>query len=62
MVHIMFYLLYYPEGVVSTLARTVKSCVLRLCPTKICFVIAEHGAVGNTSVWCELPQVKPFNG
>lgn len=44
-------------GVVSTLARNVKTCVLRLCPDRVCFVIMERGPAGGSNIWCELTQV-----
>ncbi len=44
-------------GVVATLAKNVKTCVLRLSPTKVCFVISERGPAGGTYIWCELSQV-----
>ena len=49
----------YPStiGVVSTLARNVKTCVLRLCPDRACFVIVERGPTGGSNIWCELTQV-----
>lgn len=50
-----YYLL--STGVVSTLARNVKTCVLRLCPDRVCFVIMERGPAGGSNIWCELTQV-----
>ena len=49
----------YTAGVVSTLARNVKTCVLRLCPDRACFVIVERGPTGGSNIWCELTQVEP---
>ena len=45
--------------IVSTLARNVKTCVLRLCPDRVCFVIMEKGPAGGGNIWCELTQVQP---
>ena len=47
----------YRSGVVATLAKNVKTCVLRLTSTKLCFVISERGLVGGINIWCELTQV-----
>ena len=44
-------------GVVATLAKSVKTCVLRLSPDKVCFVISEQAPVGGANIWCELSQV-----
>ena len=41
----------------STLAKNEKTWVLRLCPSKLCFVISERGPVGGANIWCELSQV-----
>ena len=47
------------SGVVATLVRSVKTCVLRLSPDKVCFVISEgRGPVGGANIWCELSQVR----
>ena len=42
---------------VATLSRSIKSCVLRLSPDKVCFVISERANVGGINIWCELSQV-----
>lgn len=47
--------------VVSTLARNVKTCVLRLCPERVCFVITEQGPAGSGNIWCELNQSNFFD-
>lgn len=48
-------------GVVATLARSVKSCVLRLSADKVCFVISEgRGPSGGANIWCELSQVHAY--
>ena len=49
--------LSFNAGVVSTLAKNEKTWVLRLCPSKLCFVISERGPVGGANIWCELSQV-----
>ena len=38
----------------ATLSKTVKTCVLRLSPTKICFILADRIPVGGANLWCEL--------
>lgn len=43
--------------IVATLTKSVKSCVLRLTPDKLYFVVVERGMVGGVNVWCELVQV-----
>lgn len=43
--------------IVATLTKSVKSCVLRLTPDKLYFVVVERGTVGGVNVWCELIQV-----
>lgn len=43
--------------IVATLTKSVKSCVLRLTPDKLYFVVVERGTVGGINVWCELTQV-----
>ena len=50
--------LSFNAGVVSTLAKNEKTWVLRLCPSKLCFVISERGPVGGANIWCELSQVR----
>ncbi|XP_064396750.1 checkpoint protein HUS1-like [Halichondria panicea] len=48
--------------VVSTLARSVKACVLRLSSDKVCFVISGgRGPVGGANIWCELSQSNVFD-
>jgi HUS1 checkpoint protein len=47
--------------VVATLARNVKTSVLRLCPDRVCFVIVERGPVGGSNIWCELTQSNIFD-
>ncbi|CAI8036135.1 Checkpoint protein HUS1 [Geodia barretti] len=47
--------------VVSTLARNVKTCVLRLCPDRVCFVIMERGPASGGNIWCELTQSNIFD-
>lgn len=47
--------------VVATLSRSIKSCVLRLSPDKVCFVISEKANVGGINIWCELAQSNIFD-
>ena len=52
------------SSVVATLAKSVKACVLRLTPDKVCFVISssERGwPTGGTNIWCELQQNNFFD-
>lgn len=48
------------SNIVSTLAKNVKTCVLRLSPDKLCFVISEKGPL-SMNLWCELTQSNLFD-
>ncbi|CAH1773977.1 unnamed protein product [Owenia fusiformis] len=47
--------------VVSTIAKLVKGCTLRLTSNKIYFILSERVANGGISIWCELTQGHFFN-
>ena len=42
--------------VVSTLAKNVKSCVIKLDKEKITFLISEEGS-RSLNMWCQMKQV-----
>ena len=45
----------------ATLARGVKTCVLRLSPTKVCFVLSDRLPLGGANLWCEILQENLFD-
>ena len=47
--------------VVATLAKSVKTCVLRLSPTKVCFILCDRIPAGGANLWCELLQNNLFD-
>lgn len=47
--------------IVATLARSVKTCVLRLSPTKVCFILSDRVPVGGANLWCEILQQNLFD-
>ena len=51
------YQLFSLAGVVATIAKLTKSCILRLSTDKLYFILSERAANGGVSVWCELAQV-----
>jgi len=44
-------------GVIGTLSKLIKSCVLRITPGNWYFILAEKLTNGGVQIWCELPQV-----
>lgn len=44
-------------GVVTTISKLIKSCVLRITPTALYFILSEKAVNGGIQIWCELPQV-----
>ena len=52
-------LLFLSADVVSSLAKNIKTCVLRLSVDKVCFVLAAQGSLGM-NIWCELTQVSAY--
>ncbi len=58
---ITLYYLYYITDVVTTLAKNVKTCVLKLSAEKICFILSDHAATGGANLWCELLQENLFD-
>ncbi|XP_020784657.2 checkpoint protein HUS1 isoform X3 [Boleophthalmus pectinirostris] len=47
--------------VCNTISRLTKSCVLRLTPDHLFFILSEKVANGGVSMWCELAQVNFFD-
>lgn len=47
--------------VISTISKLTKTCVLRLTPDNLFFVLSEKVANGGVSLWCELSQVNFFD-
>lgn len=45
-------------GVVNTITKLTKTCVVRLTVDNIFFVLSGKVANGGVSMWCELLQVK----
>ena len=50
-----------PPDTVTTLSRSVKTCVLRLSTTKVCFILSERVPVGGANLWCEILQQNLFD-
>lgn len=46
-----------PPGVITTISKLTKTCVLRLTPDNLFFVMCSKVANGGVSMWCELSQV-----
>lgn len=44
-------------GVITTISKLTKTCVLRLTPDHLFFVLSGKVANGGVSMWCELSQV-----
>lgn len=44
-------------GVITTISKLTKMCVLRLTPDNLFFVLSGKVANGGVSMWCELSQV-----
>ncbi|XP_029954934.1 checkpoint protein HUS1 [Salarias fasciatus] len=47
--------------VVTTISKLTKSCVLRLTPDNLFFVMSGKVANGGVSMWCELAQANFFD-
>lgn len=47
--------------VVTTLARSVKTCILRLSSDKVCFILSDRRPVGGATLWCEILQENLFD-
>lgn len=45
-------------GVITTISKLTKTCVLRLTPDNLFFVLSGKVANGGVGMWCELPQVE----
>ena len=54
----VFFYLYHTD-IVSSLAKNIKTCVLKLSADKVCFVLGAQGSLGM-NIWCELAQVPVF--
>lgn len=42
--------------VVTTISKLIKSCVLRITPSALYFILSEKVVNGGIQIWCELPQ------
>ncbi|KAM4606681.1 checkpoint protein HUS1 [Polymixia lowei] len=47
--------------VVTTISKVTKTCVLRLTPDQLFFVLSGKVANGGVSMWCELSQANFFD-
>ncbi|KAM3593643.1 uncharacterized protein V6R79_017771 [Siganus canaliculatus] len=47
--------------IVSTISKLTKTCVLRLTPDQLFFVLSGKVANGGVSMWCELSQANFFD-
>ncbi|XP_077579239.1 checkpoint protein HUS1 [Stigmatopora nigra] len=47
--------------VVSTISKLSKTCVMRLTPDYLYFVLSGKVASGGVAMWCELPQANIFD-
>lgn len=47
--------------VVNTISKLTKTCVLRLTPDKLYFVLSGKVANGGVGMWCELSQANFFD-
>ncbi|CAN9506054.1 unnamed protein product [Ophioblennius macclurei] len=47
--------------VITTISKLTRSCILRLTPDNIFFVVSGRVANGGVSMWCELPQANFFD-
>ncbi|XP_061599563.1 checkpoint protein HUS1 [Cololabis saira] len=47
--------------VVNTISKLTKTCVLRLTPDNLFFVLSSKVANGGVSMWCELSQANFFD-
>lgn len=48
-------------GVVNTITKLTKTCVVRITVSNIFFVISGKVANGGVSMWCELLQVNLYS-
>ncbi|XP_005108484.1 checkpoint protein HUS1 [Aplysia californica] len=48
-------------NVVGTIAKLVKSCILRITEDKVFFILSERVGDTGAQVWCELSQSHFFN-
>ena len=58
---LLSFLLPHPSDTVTTLSRSVKTCVLRLSADKVCFILSERVPVGGANLWCEILQQNLFD-
>ncbi|KAM6912792.1 checkpoint protein HUS1 [Xenentodon cancila] len=49
------------SGVVTTISKLTKVCVLRLTPDNLFFILSSKVANGGVSMWCELSQANFFD-
>ncbi|XP_070709254.1 checkpoint protein HUS1 [Pempheris klunzingeri] len=47
--------------VITTISKLTKTCVLRLTPDNLFFVLSGKVANGGVSMWCELSQANVFD-
>uniref|UniRef100_A0A673AMQ2 Checkpoint protein n=1 Tax=Sphaeramia orbicularis TaxID=375764 RepID=A0A673AMQ2_9TELE len=47
--------------IITTISKLTKTCVLRLTPDHLYFVLSGKVANGGVSMWCELSQVNFFD-
>ncbi|CAJ1081548.1 checkpoint protein HUS1 [Xyrichtys novacula] len=47
--------------VITTISKLTKTCVLRLTPDNLFFVLSEKVANGGVSMWCELSEANFFD-
>ncbi|KAK7882989.1 hypothetical protein WMY93_029163 [Mugilogobius chulae] len=47
--------------VITTISKLTKTCVLRLTPDNLFFILSEKVANGGVSMWCELAQANFFD-
>lgn len=52
--------LFLSSGVVNTIAKLNKTCILRLTPDNLYFVLSGKVSNGGVSMWCELLQVGSY--
>lgn len=57
----MFIRIIVSTGVVNTITKLTKTCVVRLTVDNIFFVLSGKVANGGVSMWCELLQVRPYS-
>lgn len=47
----------FVSGVLGTIAKLCKTCVLRITADKLYFILLEKVISGGTHTWCEVTQV-----